>query len=302
MSASGWSRRTGFNLIELLVLIGLCGLLLGLLLPAIQRVRESAARSGCQSNLRQIGIALHQYHLSHGTLPPKAAARPGRLTDPSRLLFWKAHILPEIGQEQLWAASERACLSSLNPWENPPHAGFATLIKLYACPTDGRLARIQTDPSGLPAAFSSYLGVAGGELRGDGVMVQPGIPLAAIGDGTSNTLMVGERPPPDTFQAGYWYSSPTDLPSLAYFHGPDPSWFVVGAGPFGDPCSGPLYQFGPGRTQNPCDRLHFWSLHPGGANFLFADGSVHFLRYSARSIMPALATRQGGEVVADFTD
>lgn len=64
----------------------------------------------------------------------------------------------------------------------------------------------------------------------------------------------------------------------------------------GDPCTGP-FRFGPGRTANPCDRYHFWSLHPGGAHFLFADGSVHFLPYAAASVMVPLATRAGGEVV-----
>lgn len=58
--------------------------------------------------------------------------------------------------------------------------------------------------------------------------------------------------------------------------------------------------FGPGRTDNPCDRWHFWSLHPGGANFAFADGSVRFMPYGAKAIMPALATRDGGEIIPDF--
>jgi prepilin-type processing-associated H-X9-DG protein len=120
--------------------------------------------------------------------------------------------------------------------------------------------------------------------------------LADIADGTSNTLMVGERPPPDTLQAGQWYPS-SQFPHGAFGHlrGPDPSWLVLGAGSIGDPCVGPLYQFGPGRTDNPCDRLHFWSVHPGGGNFLVADGSARFIRHSGRSIMAALATRNGGE-------
>jgi prepilin-type processing-associated H-X9-DG protein len=63
-------------------------------------------------------------------------------------------------------------------------------------------------------------------------------------------------------------------------------------------CGATPVNFGFGRTDNPCDRLHLWSLHSNGANFLFADGSVHFLRYSARDVLPALATRAGGEVAA----
>ena len=129
-------------------------------------------------------------------------------------------------------------------------------------------------------------------------MVRPGIRLTDIIDGSSNTLMAGERPPPKTLQAGQWYTR-------LYF---GTGVFGMLRGPDGtilenelplplDTCEGP-FQFGPGRLDNPCDRYHFWSLHPGGANFLFADGAARYLPYSAQPIMPALASRAGGEVVS----
>jgi prepilin-type processing-associated H-X9-DG protein len=95
---------------------------------------------------------------------------------------------------------------------------------------------------------------------------------------------------------GAWYDPSLADPAWSY----DDYWRGLGmvayyAGDLGR-CRGP-FQFGPGRIENPCDSAHIWSLHSGGANFLFADGSVHFLRYSARDILPALATRAGGEVV-----
>jgi prepilin-type processing-associated H-X9-DG protein len=108
--------------------------------------------------------------------------------------------------------------------------------------------------------------------------------------------MAGERPPPDSLQAGWWYSG--SVGDGIGFRGPN-NGFVFGAGSLlmGDPCTPLDKTFGPGRLDNPCDRYHLWSLHPGGANFLFADGSVHFLSFAAEPIMVALASRAGGEVV-----
>jgi len=117
--------------------------------------------------------------------------------------------------------------------------------------------------------------------------------MTDITDGTSNTIHIAERPPPDTAQAGDLYQtargrSTFDGPSGTMHYAQSP--FVIG-----DPC--PSSRYGPGRTDNPCDRYHFWSLHRGGANFLFCDGAVRYLPYSAREVMPALCTRSYGESV-----
>ena len=136
---------------------------------------------------------------------------------------------------------------------------------------------------------SSQLGVMGGDFTG--------VRLTSITDGTSHSLLLGERTPPGRLFVGAWYD-----PGI-----PETSWGVDSYGrgiclaaqidfDVGK-CHGP-FRFGPGRIENPCDSNHYWSLHPGGANFAFADGSVHFLSYSAASVLPALATRAGGEVVA----
>jgi prepilin-type processing-associated H-X9-DG protein len=302
--------RRGLTVIEVLVVIGLIGLLLGLLLPAVQAVRGTADRAACQNNLKQIGLALHGFENLHGRLPP-ASAGDGRILtshSPDVLLSWMAHILLQIEQKSLWDASVQACQIESRVYWNPPHVGFATPIKLYVCPADGRLVGPAQAPSGRTAAFTSYIGV-GGSVIGPAVIVgnggatiraapgvlgaRPGVELAQIRDGLSQTLMVAERPPPATYQAGFWYSSFTSESS----GGPDAVMRYGQPLRGNDNCTSWGYHFGPGRVDNPCDRGHFWSLHPGGANFLFADGSVRFLTYSADSILPALATRAGGELV-----
>ena len=225
--------------------------------------------------------------------------------DPNQLLSWRALILPQIEQTSLWESSVQACQIDVFPFHNPPHIGYATVIPVYICSTDSRLRSALRNPFGDEAAFTSYIGVAGYvdvlSTYKPGVL---GVPLSAgprftdITDGTSQTLMVAERPPPNSLQAGRWYGlipNTLQIPSS----GPDEAM----------PANTPLTitdtecrfagtQFGPGRLDNPCDRYHFWSLHIGGANFLFADGSVRFLPYTSRDIIPALATRAGGEVVA----
>ena len=136
----------------------------------------------------------------------------------------------------------------------------------------------------------------------DGVFVQDRrFGLNAVTDGTSSTLLLGERPPSADFQFGWWYagvgqklSGSGDLILGVREQNLQP---IVS----GSKCGPGAYPFRASRLDDPCGMFHFWSPHPGGANFAFCDGSVHFLRYSANDIMPALATRAGGEAVpGDF--
>ncbi len=124
----------------------------------------------------------------------------------------------------------------------------------------------------------------------------PGCRILDITDGTSSTVLAGERPPPDSLQAGWWY------PIYNYYcqtiRGPNNGMSLPGGKACleDDGCSVSV-SLGPGRADNRCDRFHFWSFHPGGANFGFADSSVHFLPYSAEPLMIALGSINGGEVV-----
>jgi prepilin-type processing-associated H-X9-DG protein len=283
-------KRPAATLVELLVVIAIVGLLLGILMAAIQRVREAANRVSCESNMRQVAMALHQFHDDRN--------RPVGFS-------WMVPLLPYVEENSAWQQAQEAKRIQPDTNINPPHVGASMVIKLYTCPTDGRLRSSHMDPDGFLIAFSSYVGVWGGVSGGpsDGVFAHSPLDFSAVRDGLSNTIMLAERPPPDTLLAGRWYSAIYDN-RWAYMaqRGPDhlmyayyPSPVIMG-GTNPDSCRGP-FRFGPGRTVNPCERFHFWSLHPGGANFAFADGSVRFLSYSAEPLMIPLATANGGEVV-----
>lgn len=170
-----------------------------------------------------------------------------------------------------------------------------------------------TDNKGYTAAYGSYQGVSAGTARmdpnrpllglpaNDGAMgLSRGVRFTEVTDGTSQTLFVGERPPAGRYLAGAWYTSNPFEASWRqddYSFGRSPAMPVYWPFDVGQ-CRGPFY-FGPGHLANPCDFNHFWSLHPSGGHFLFVDGSVHFLSYSAAPVMVALATRAGGEIIPD---
>ncbi len=301
--------RRGVTLLEMIVVVSLLASLVGLALPAVQSARDSAARASCQNNLRQVGHALHNHHSAFGRLPPHGGGDGLGVTktrSPDILLSWMAHVLPYVEQDSLWDVSVAACRVDPHPYANPPHTGYSTVIRTYVCPADSRLLSPLMTPRGGVVAFTSYIGSSGsfgsGALSLPGGRIQaapgalgeaPGATFQAFTDGTSQTIMVGERPPPDTLQAGGWYQR---FYNLERYGGPNAElYYLSGSVVASDPCA--VGEYGPGVLKNPCDRSHFWSLHRGGSNFVFADGSVRFLGYSARSVMSALVTRSAGEVV-----
>jgi prepilin-type processing-associated H-X9-DG protein len=213
-------------------------------------------------------------------------------------------MLPQMGEVGLWNASIQACAADWNPTNNPPHVGYATVVRTYICPDDdARLSSPLGDEQSSPAAFTSYIGLAGiAGLEGyypprlGPFGSAPGIRLTDVVDGTSRTIAIGERPPPSSLQAGRWYPA---VLYVAIGNGPDEYLRFPELNDYdaGCPHSG-FPSLGPGRIDNPCDRFHLWSFHPGGANFLFCDGSARFLSYSANSMIPALSTIAGGEEVS----
>lgn len=283
--------RRGLTLVESLVTVAIVLVLVALIMPAVQRVRDRAQRAGCADHLRQIGLALHHYHGAHDTLPPGVRRPP----DPYPYLTWHARLLPFLEQEPLWGQTVKAFGRESNFVVNPPHAGLSTPVEVFLCPADGR-KQAQT-PHGFTAAVTDYLAVGGTDYRKrDGVLyLDSKVRFADILDGISNTLMVGERPPSATFYYGWWYAGIGQK-----FDGSADS--VLGVSElnvsFRTPgCPTGPHQFGPGQISNPCDVFHFWSLHFNGAHFLFADGSVHYLNYAGALLLPALATRAGNEAV-----
>jgi hypothetical protein len=281
-------------LIELVVVIAIIATLMGLLIPAVMRVRDAAARSKCSNNLRQIGLALHQYHGAYNSLPPGVSYGDG--SDPYPYMSWSCRLLPFLEQDALWRQAELAFAQDKNFLDNPPHTGLATVLPIFGCPADGRTLRVGDVP-GRERAFTSYLGVEGtAQFRKDGVLfLDSRIRFADITDGTSNTLGVGERPASADGILGWWYAGEGQSG--------DGSGDMVlsvrerNVSGYGPGCPLGPYHFQAGRLDNQCDAFHFWSTHIGGAHFLFTDGAVRFLIYSADPLLPALATRAGGEVV-----
>ena len=284
----------GFTLLELLVVLAIFGVLMGLLLSAVQQVRMAALRTQCANNLRQMGLALTHYHDVNKVLPPGMSYEDGE----SRYLYmtWHTRLLPFIEQQVLWTRALEAYAIENDPFDNPPHTNRDTVVPLYGCPADSRVFRPALVRGHYSVALTSYLGVEGlNEFRRDGVLyVDSHTRLGDITDGLSNTLLVGERPASADEDWGWWYvgnGQNLDGAINGTLGVQERNLIEIGC-PLGP------YAYGPGRLSNQCDVFHFWSLHLGGANFLFADGSLHFLSYSAAGVMPALASRAGGEAVA----
>jgi|SRR6516164_10145615 prepilin-type N-terminal cleavage/methylation domain-containing protein/prepilin-type processing-associated H-X9-DG protein len=305
-------RRHGFTLIELLVVIAIIGILIALLLPAVQKVREAAGRMSCTNNLKQIGLALHHYHDCYRSFPPGGVTEGPCCTTPSGAT-WTIHILPFLEQDTLY---KRYDFTKTN--EDPANAFVRTnFLKIYACPSDMNtnvLEKPESGPgNGLEYMPGSYRGVSGrstglawfddpdggrslpyewrGVLHGTATRYRVGPErMAAITDGTSNTLMAGEYTTRThnsrrTFWA-YTYTSynqsSVTLQSRIFQPDFDRCDSIGGAG-----------------DTNPCKR-GWGSYHTNGANFLMCDGSLRFLQQNIDIVLLAdLATIAGGEVIRD---
>jgi prepilin-type N-terminal cleavage/methylation domain-containing protein len=284
-------RNRAFTLIELLVVIAIIAILIGLLVPAVQKVREAAARTQCTNNLRQIGIALHNYHGTYGKfMPPRGDEQsPNQINTFSVFGGWMVNLLPYVEQDNLFKVIRVYPTGFFANWGQP--------VKTFICPSDGLSFR-PTPPGN--AAVTDYLGVTGnddnvnaqffGPTNGIFDISSKGTRFADITDGTSVTLMVGERPPVSDLSWGWWPASDYDcllsvrcrLSNLIFGGQTDPGLFRA-------PTTKPLDQ---SRESN-----HFYSMHPEGANWLFGDASVKFISYAGQPATIPLGSRNGGEVV-----
>ena len=300
-------RRRGFTIVELLVVIAIIGVLVAILLPAVMMARAAVLNASCQANLRQIAIAC-QTHADTNRHFPHGKRNIGNPVSPSAP--WSYEILPQIEQITIYSAGqtafdEQARMPStfMFGFESPPHIHLATVMPLYSCPTDSRLLEAPGNESLITqprAALTSYIGVNGTDHDAlDGILLPKDhvTRTGEVTDGLSNTLLIGERPPSSQGQWGHWYAgfgqhgsgSPDHLLGIAET--------LTMTSPYTRPCDKGPSPYRPGKWENPCDVMHFWSLHGGGANFVRADGSVDFLPYSIdQKTLAALATKAGDEV------
>lgn len=256
--------RRAFTLIELLVVIAIIAILIALLVPAVQKVRDAAARAECANRLKQIGLASHQFHDAHKLFPA------GMRFPNERYMSWMTQLLPFIDQQPLWMTTQQAYRQSASPFNNLPHVGLATVMPVYGCPADDRVRNVQVaQQTGTRVALTSYLGVNGlNAFTPDGILFKDSrVRMGDVSDGTSNTLLVGERPPSTDFQFGWWYAGvgQNNSGSLDVVLGVQEQNLLSAQRA---ECLFGIYTFAPGSLNNQCDIFHFWSLHSGGANFL----------------------------------
>jgi prepilin-type N-terminal cleavage/methylation domain-containing protein/prepilin-type processing-associated H-X9-DG protein len=289
------SRIAAFTLIELLVVIAIVGILMGIALPAIQAVRSSAQRTQCGNNIRQIALAVLNYDSAHNRFP-MGSHHYKDPEWPSRT--WLAEILPYVEENAAYDASVAMFRAGMNPFIHSVHQ---YPIKLYGCPSDGRSGEAQWTHGPRLAALTSYVGVCGlDRTQPTGVLVHnQTIQASEVLDGLSSTLLCGERPASPDNWIGWWYAGigqdKTGNPEM-----------IMGVretnlqGEYTEDCPVGPYHFKRGRFDEMCDVFHFWSPHPGGANFAFCDGSTKFMPYETDAFIVELATRAGREVVPGF--
>jgi prepilin-type N-terminal cleavage/methylation domain-containing protein/prepilin-type processing-associated H-X9-DG protein len=305
------ARRSAFTLIELLVVVAIIAVLIGLLLPAVQKVREAAARVQCKNNLKQIGLGFHNYHGTYGTFPSGFVSQAASVDGPSLGpgWGWGAYLLPYIEQENLFRR-----IDFTKQIQDPANAqARVTSLRVFRCPSDGPLSDTVTvkDSASNPicdVAFGNYVGMAGVyEVSGypdtsngaPGVLLRNSkVRITDIADGSSNTAFVGER-------AWVWQGkvrSPLTTWTGAVTNAVIPQTLNP---PLGVEAEGVMVLTNSGTVaearvpNNTLDHVEDAnSNHSQGVNFLFGDGSVRSIHNTiSPTIWVAVTTRSGNEVV-----
>lgn len=314
-------RRTSeraFTLIELLVVIAIIAILMGLLLPAVQKVREAASRMKCKNNLKQIGLALQTYHDAHlrfpvGTAiqgypegtPPTAIPISKLNSGPYRPGLFAA-ILPYLEQSNLYHSLAMDQAIDVEPNRTLGQ----TQIAMYLCPSNKRVYGLKKAPHSMPLtdrtlefAVNDYTGLNGsqrlwtgapgsGKLQDHGGFAErQNLRITDFPDGTSNTIDVTEAL---KFGRGVWIHGRPHYNNAAYQINTWRGYNGAANGVYPDG----LNNLGPGKGF-----AGTWGMssdHPGGANALFVDGSVQFLKDTlSPQALTGLATRDGGEIISD---
>jgi prepilin-type N-terminal cleavage/methylation domain-containing protein/prepilin-type processing-associated H-X9-DG protein len=260
--------KNGFTLVELLVVLSIVGVLVGLLLPAVQMARESARRIQCASHVKNMGVALHNFADAQRTLPV------GSESHKQTFQAWSGYILPYVEQSAIYAQVDFS-----NAWNAPAFNADASKkhVPIYICPSSRLQFEGKQDYGGitgtallpLPAGTGPHDAFGCGTLIRTSAKQPSAVRFAGITDGLSMTLAVGESSDRDEGGAGRWACG------LNCF---SQSEAAVGLGESGE----------------------LFSFHPGGAHGLFADGHVQFLSRSMnKQVLGAICTRNGGESFAN---
>ena len=321
--------RKGFTLIELLVVIAIIAILIGLLLPAVQKVREAAARMTCTNNLKQIGLALHGTHDKFGMFP-KGCSRSD--TDSSSWgSSWKVYILPNLEQDSIFS---NWLHTSSSGYSNAANMALVhrKMIKPYRCPSSPMPEfYVSSGNAGQTLMFTSYTGIAGsvltsmssgggGQVSGGGILFpNSAITLSSISDGTSNTILVGEQSDHLRTAAGApiipgygaitsqgphgWTmgcTNNTNVPPSFQVNG-DNRAFNTSTTRWSINQRGLGNTSGNGTHENTGNNIPISSAHTGGANVAMADGSVKFMTENIVLLtLQYLSDRADGNVVANY--
>jgi prepilin-type N-terminal cleavage/methylation domain-containing protein/prepilin-type processing-associated H-X9-DG protein len=305
-------RQDAFTLIELLVVIAIIAILIGLLLPAVQKVREAAARTQCQNNLKQIGLAAHNYHDANNYLVPAFIGDNSENATLNSWATWGALILPYIEQQNV-----------LNLWDqkrligHQPQAAYQTQIKIYLCPSRPAAVLSLSDfqildgtrPGGSLTDYAASFGTHAAFVQSTGAIV-PALPqvtadaagpllasyqhqvaLTGVTDGTSNTTMFGEK----SIRPNSLRGKNEDRSIYSQVRNTHRRMLGI-SNVNGD--QRPLLP--PNNQDVPFANSSFGGPHTGVTNFAFVDGSVRSIRNTVSlPTLTALATRSGGEVAGN---
>jgi prepilin-type N-terminal cleavage/methylation domain-containing protein/prepilin-type processing-associated H-X9-DG protein len=290
-----WARtHGGFTIVELLVVIAILGILMALLLSAIQSARETARRNSCASNLHQIGVALHSFYVANRRFPPAAQLRDVQF---DKSISWRVYILPEIEEAQLYNQIQPAKDGKARTWEPDRQA-----VLSYQCPSSEVLFNSQTNYYGVTGAmrYNQWMDLDNltcGDICINGMFFpESRTSINKIQDGTSHTLAVGER----TYMLSTWMTG-------AMWSGNKPKTICNSSSSnLRYPINASRTQFGYHKGDNAAppgarktmltNDLNFDSFHPDGAQFCFADGSVHMLSETIDfTLLEDMATIAGNE-------
>jgi prepilin-type N-terminal cleavage/methylation domain-containing protein/prepilin-type processing-associated H-X9-DG protein len=311
--------RRGFTLVELLVVIAVIALLIALLLPAVQKVREAANRTQCTNKLKQIGIAFHLQYDRDGFFWPLDSedyltgfgAPPA--VGPNRQAVWATMLLPFLEQQNLFRQFDVTSSNAVGNNYFSPNGPGGIPVQAFICPSD--VLPLITDSTGAPTASTCYMVnagtqdpyIVGSSIPVDGMFLyNQAVRVADVTDGTSNTLMVGEfshvdpvfdvlfnegGPFPISTGLTVWYTTLFDLWSGCFTNAP--LNYRVPQSALGYPAFSSQWNQVLGLRIDA-----FGSQHPGGANFVLTDGSVRFLSDNINQITyQQLSTRAGGETI-----